>query len=103
MPFSPPFLGEGSPTKIDYRQKKRYPCSNLSNLEDLVAMIVSWAQFMHIPSWPWSSLWVGAGDCPSFGGRHATEMEGRAEEGLLNQFVAKQSPSIFLPLVVFHG
>ena len=33
---SHPFFGwEGSPTKIDYR-KKRYPCSNLSNLEDLV-------------------------------------------------------------------
>ena len=27
-PFSPPFFGEGSPTKIDYR--KRYPDSNLS-------------------------------------------------------------------------
>ena len=25
-----PFLGKGSPTKIDYRKKKRYPYSNLS-------------------------------------------------------------------------
>ena len=32
-----PFLGEGYPTKIDYRNKTRVPSySNLSNLEDLV-------------------------------------------------------------------
>ena len=31
MPFLNPFFGwEGSPTKIDDRKKKRYPCSNLS-------------------------------------------------------------------------
>ena len=38
MPFYP-FLGEGSPTKIGYRKQKRYPYSNLSNLEDLVVGI----------------------------------------------------------------
>ena len=37
MPFLTPFfVWEGSPTKIGYRKKKRYPHSNLSNLEDLV-------------------------------------------------------------------
>ena len=36
--LSHPFLGwEGSPSRIDYREKKWYPCSNLSNLEDLVS------------------------------------------------------------------
>ena len=36
MPFYP-FIGEGSPTKIDKPERNRgYPYSNLSNLEDLV-------------------------------------------------------------------
>ena len=34
VPFYP-FLGEGSPTKIDSRKKIGHPYSNLSNLEDL--------------------------------------------------------------------
>ena len=34
MPFSTPFLGEGSPTKIDYRKKGTLILSSL--LEDLV-------------------------------------------------------------------
>ena len=29
-----PFLGEGSPTKIDHKERIEYPDSNLSNLED---------------------------------------------------------------------
>ena len=34
-----PFLRQGSPTKTDYsKKKKRYPNSNLSNLEDLVGV-----------------------------------------------------------------
>ena len=33
--LSLPLLGEGSPTKIDYREKIGYPYSQLSNLEDL--------------------------------------------------------------------
>ena len=36
MPFSPPFLGEGSPTKLDYRPKVGYPYSNLKLLEEAV-------------------------------------------------------------------
>ena len=37
VPFYRFFLGEGSPTKIDYRKRSRVPtCSNLSNLGDLV-------------------------------------------------------------------
>ena len=35
MPFSPLFLGEGSPTKIDYTKKLVPTCSSLSILEDL--------------------------------------------------------------------
>ena len=37
VPFFPLifFWGAGSPTKIDYRKKVGYPCSNLSSLEDL--------------------------------------------------------------------
>ena len=31
MPFLTPFLGEGSPTKIDDRTKIGHPSSNLSN------------------------------------------------------------------------
>ena len=34
MPFYP-FSGEGSPTKIDYREKKRYQLILASLLEDL--------------------------------------------------------------------
>ena len=34
VPFYP-FSGEGSPTKMDYRKRKKYPCSNLKILEDL--------------------------------------------------------------------
>ena len=33
------FLGEGSPTKIDCRKKKRFPYSNLSTGEDLALKI----------------------------------------------------------------
>ena len=38
MPFDP-FLGEGSPTKVDCRPKVGYPYSNLSNLEDLAPVV----------------------------------------------------------------
>ena len=34
--FLPPFLAEGSPTKLDYSKKIGHPYSNLSNLVDLV-------------------------------------------------------------------
>ena len=40
------FFWEGSPTKIDYRKQKRYPYSNLSNLEDLVMLPVLRSQIM---------------------------------------------------------
>ena len=36
VPFLTPFLGEGSPTKIDHREKIGNPYSNLSNVEGLV-------------------------------------------------------------------
>ena len=38
VPFYP-FLGEDSPTTIDYRKQFGYPYSNLSNLEDLALFI----------------------------------------------------------------
>ena len=45
-----PFLTEGSPTKIDYRKKKRYPYSNLSTggsscVLDLLSGIFSLSTF----------------------------------------------------------
>ena len=48
VPFYP-FLGEGSPTEMDYR-KKGYPYSNLSNLEDLGLTTPRHAQPWRSPS-----------------------------------------------------